>query len=463
MSAETTARNLASFTLSQAAQATRGRILTGDPSTHCTGVSADTRTVATNNLFVALRGERFDAHEFLPQAQAAGALSAIVENTALAPRDFACIQVDNTLHALGDLARYHRLRFSIPVVGITGSYGKTTTRALMAAALGARLRVLATAGNFNNEIGLPMTLFGLNETHDCAVLEMAMRGLGQIKYLAEVAAPTVGVVTNIGPQHIELLGGMDKIAQAKAELIEALPNDGVAVLPVDDEYSQFLRERAPCEVVTFGSSETADYRVSEIVTSGEGCISFRISNPQGETCTLTLPMPGAHNAINAAAALAVAEILGVQLAEAARALENVEVPGARMRVVRGGGITIIDDCYNAGPTSMRAALQTLHDFPTAGRRVAVLGTMKELGPWSQQEHRKLGKLAGDSVRVLVGVGEETREMLDAAQSDAERHWFADANAAAQDIKQLLRDGDVVLVKGSRSVGLEVVVNALANR
>jgi UDP-N-acetylmuramoyl-tripeptide--D-alanyl-D-alanine ligase len=463
VSDETTAHNYASFTISQVAQATQGRILAGDASTRCIGISADTRTVSADNLFVALCGERFDAHQFLPQAKAAGALAAVVENTAHAPQDLACIQVANTLHALGDLAHAHRLRFLIPVVGITGSYGKTTTRALMAAALGARLNVLSTAGNFNNEIGLPMTLFGLNETHECAVLEMAMRGLGQIKYLAEVAAPTVGVVTNIGPQHIELLGSLDNIARAKAELIEALPADGVAVLPADDESSKFLAERAPCRIVTFGSSERADYRVSEAVTSGDGRILFRINNPHGESCTLALPMPGAHNAINAAAALAVAGTLDVPLADATRALEQVEVPGARMRVMKSGGMTIINDCYNAGPTSMRAALQTLHDFPADGRRVAVLGTMKELGPWSQDEHRKLGEQAGAYVRVLMGVGEETRDMLEAAPSDVEKRWFVDAISAAQEIKELLRAGDVVLVKGSRSVGLEVVVNALASR
>jgi UDP-N-acetylmuramoyl-tripeptide--D-alanyl-D-alanine ligase len=174
-------------------------------------------------------------------------------------------------------------------------------------------------------------------------------------------------------------------------------------------------------------------------------------------------MPGAHNAINAAAALAVAGTLEVPLADAARALENVEVPGARMRVLKKGGITIIDDCYNAGPTSMQAALQTLHDFPGAGRRVAVLGAMKELGQWSQEEHRNLGALAGESVRVLVGVGEETRDMLEAAPREMEKCWFADADTAAQGIEDFMHDGDVVLVKGSRSVGLEVVVNALAGR
>jgi UDP-N-acetylmuramoyl-tripeptide--D-alanyl-D-alanine ligase len=349
VSGENTARNRASFTLSQAAQATQGRILSGDASTRCLAVSSDTRTIVAGDLFVALRGERFDAHEFLPQAKESGALAAVVENAAHSPQELACIQVENTLHSLGDLACYHRLRFPIPVVGITGSYGKTTTRALMAAALHARLNVLATAGNFNNEIGLPMTLFGLDETHECAVLEMAMRGNGQIKYLAEIATPTVGVVTNIGPQHIELLGSLDNIARAKAELIEALPADGVAVLPADDEYSQFLVQRAPCRVVTFGQSEDADYRVTSIAGTEEGFISFCVGSPRGETCHLTLPMPGAHNAINAAAALAVAGTLEVPLADAARALENVEVPGARMRVLKKGGITIIDDCYNCRP------------------------------------------------------------------------------------------------------------------
>jgi UDP-N-acetylmuramoyl-tripeptide--D-alanyl-D-alanine ligase len=455
--------NAARFNVREVAAATGGTVLRGNPDTALCGVLTDTRTVKPGVLFIALQGERFDGHDFLTQAADGGASAAVIANkekNADAPA--ALVAVDDTLKALGDLARVHRQRFEIPLVGVTGSYGKTTTRALIAAALGAQLNVLASQANFNNEIGVPQTLLQLNETHGAAVIEMGMRGAGQIEYLANVAQPSVGVITNVGPQHIELLGSVENIAAAKAELLNALPSDGTAVLPADSPHLELLRENAHCTVVTFGTSEDADYRVIDINTAADGNISFSIiHNAKIAVHDLKLPLPGAHNAINAAAALAVAGVLDVPLEDAARALEQVEVPGARMRIVKARGFTIIDDCYNAGPDSMRAALATLRDFPGGGRRVAILGAMRELGDWTDMEHRKIGQLAATFAEAVLGVGNETRTLLEAIDAKVHTGWCADAASAALLARALVHEGDVVLVKGSRSVGLETVVSALA--
>jgi UDP-N-acetylmuramoyl-tripeptide--D-alanyl-D-alanine ligase len=453
--------NAAPFKLEELAQATGERLLHASASTCLVrGVVTDTRLINSENgpAFVCLKGEKFDGHAFAPQAVEAGAQVLVVEREL--PIDAPQVLVPDTLRALGDIARFHRERFAIPVVAVTGSYGKTTTRALIEAVLGEKFVVLAAQGNFNNEIGLPLTLLRLDETHQAAVLEMGMRGAGQIKYLCEVARPTIGVVTNIGPQHIELLGSLEAIAYAKAELLQSLANDGTAILPVEDAFFELLRASSPPSVVSFGAKR-GHVRVGEIRAAQSGENAFALST-RDESVEVLLPLPGAHNALNAAAAAAVGQVLGVPLQDAARGLSKVDVPGARMklRVLEEKGITLIDDCYNAGPNSMRAALQVLAGLPNARRRVAILGAMKELGDWADEEHRKIGAFALESgVQVLVGVGEETREMIEAAPG-IETHWRVNASEAAELTQVLARSGDAVLVKGSRSVGLEKVVDAL---
>jgi UDP-N-acetylmuramoyl-tripeptide--D-alanyl-D-alanine ligase len=433
---------------------------TGAETGQIEGVVTDSREVKTGNLFVALKGERFNGNDFVEQANATGA--ATVGNITSST-----FQVADTLQALGNLAKFHRERFEIPVVAITGSYGKTSTRALTYAALQAGLETLTSQGNFNNEIGLPMTLFQLEANHEAAVLEMGMRGLGQIDYLAKIAEPTIGIITNIGPQHIELLGTEENIAVAKAELLENLPQNGLAILPADSPFLDSLKSKAKCAVATFGQSETADFRVSNVKTEESGNISFEISilNSNFE---IHLPITGVHNAINAAAAFATAYCLEIPPEKIIEGFGNVELPGARMRVLKlENNVTVIDDCYNAGPDSTRAALQTLLDYPGSGRRVAVLGAMKELGDQSELKHREIGVLAGIFCDVLIGVGGDTRPLLNAAVASAkqnevelEAHWCDNAEEAKTMTADLLQNGDVVLVKGSRSVGLEVVVEAL---
>ena len=446
------------------------------------GVVTDTRLVEPGNVFVALRGEKFDGHKFIEQAKSRGAVAAVVEEkTEVLP----CVVVDNSLEALGDMARWHKCDIAMsqldrenranwkawwefPIIGITGSYGKTSTRALLDAALSSKFKTLASQANFNNEIGVPMTLFQLDETHEAAVIEMGMRGRGQIEYLAKVAEPTIGLITNIGPQHIELLGSLEEVALAKAELVEQLPEQGLAVLPFDSPFFELLRSKCKCRVVTFGTKEGADYRVKEVQVSPEGWVEFSVEFGIGaKSQPVVLRLPGVHNALNAGAAFAVAHQLGVEPEAIALALEGAEIPGARMRVLKTGKATIIDDCYNAGPDSMRAALQTLLDFPGSGRRVAVLGDMKELGEFSEAEHRKIGAFVGQFVELLIGVGGETRPLLNAAVESAKEvenemqvHWFDSATEAKTEVQKMIRDNDVVLVKGSRSVGLETVVEEL---
>jgi UDP-N-acetylmuramoyl-tripeptide--D-alanyl-D-alanine ligase len=464
--------NGAPFTLEEIARATGGQILHSDSSTRIRGVVTDTRLIASTRelepastcgpLFVALRGANFDGHNLAPQAIEVGASALLVEREL--DVDAPQVLVADTQSALGDLARFHRSRYPydvIPVVAVTGSYGKTTTRALIESALSNQMQILAAQGNFNNEIGLPLTLLRLDESHEAAVLEMGMRGLGQIQYLAEIARPDIAVVTNIGPQHIELLGSLEAIARAKGEIFEALATDGDAIFPDVGEGVEILQVLAgERDTLRFGESESADVRVLECSPLDDGgthCV-FQIGD---ERIEVNLPLLGAHNAHNAAAALCMAKALGLEMAESARGLENVDVPGARMklRVLESKKITLIDDCYNAGPNSMRAALQVLEGLPNVSRRMAVLGAMRELGDWSDSEHRKIGQLANGIVQVLVGVGEETKPMLEAA-GDIEKHWFKDASEAAGAVQVLAQAGDAILVKGSRSIGLEVVVNAL---
>jgi len=426
------------------------------------GVFTDTRIISRGALFVALSGENFDGHHFLQQAANAGAVAAIVEkdiephNT---PKGLSLLRVKSTLEALGDLAHCHREKLSLEIIGITGSYGKTTTRAMIAAALSAQLKVLSTQENYNNEIGVAQTLFQLDSSHQAAVIEMGMRGAGQIEYLAKIANPTIGVITNIGPQHIELLGSVENIASAKAELIRELPEEGTVILPADDAMFDYLKDQTAARVVTFGQSAAAQYRVHKSTFDARGYSICSIETPNNGVLELQLNLPGIHNAINAAAALATADVCGIDLDAAILSLQNLQIPGARMALRRTENAVIIDDCYNAGPTSMRASLEVLKEFPDAKRRVAVLGSMLELGEWSEKEHRAIGKQASEVAQLIIGVGEDTKVLLEAAQN-IKTHWFENAAEAAKWIPAQVQKGDIILIKGSRSIGLEKVVEAL---
>jgi UDP-N-acetylmuramoyl-tripeptide--D-alanyl-D-alanine ligase len=430
-----------------------------------TAVTTDSRKVPTGSLFVALAGEKFDGHEYVEAARQAGAAAAMVSR--LVESELAQIVVSDTLTALGQIANATRIGFAGPVVGVTGSVGKTTTKEFLALVLRAQFDTLVTEGNFNNEIGLPMTILNCPPEKNALVLEMGMRGLGQIAYLAAIGEPTIGVITNIGVSHIELLGSQEKIAEAKSELIVDLPKTGLAVFPATDAFTDYLRSRTKAKVLTVALEKPADLTAMNL-TQREGGWQGQVATPWGEM-SLFVPSPGRFNVLNALLAVAVGGHLGIPLDKIAAALATFTPPKMRLEIVTAAtGATILSDAYNAAPDSMVGALMTLYDTPvgSGGKRIAVLGEMKELGEYAKDAHRSVGYAVGKvkpDMLVLVG-GEMMQTLAGGAIAEGydsnNIHYFDTASQAAEILALIVQKGDVLLVKGSRAMALEAVVNAL---
>jgi UDP-N-acetylmuramoyl-tripeptide--D-alanyl-D-alanine ligase len=418
----------------------------------------DSRRVERGDLFIALHGERRDGHDFIGEALERGAAGLVVERPLDAPQDVAVFQVSDALSALQRLAAYWRARHDIRVVGVTGSVGKTTCKELIAAVLGARYRVLKSPENLNTEIGLPLTLLYLAEEHERAVLEMAMYGPREINLLCRIAAPQTGVVTNVGPVHLERLGSMGAIAAAKAELVEALPVDGLAVLNGDDPQVAAMATRTKARTLLYGQSAQCEVRADDLRGRGLEGISFRLSY-EGESVAVETPLPGRHHVYPALAAAAVGLSEGMTLAEIAAALRQAR-PDLRLRVRRAtSGATVLDDSYNASPQSMLAALDLLAELP--GRRIAVLGEMRELGAAEEEGHRQVGERAAACAGLVLVVGERARPLYEAAlAAGTEARFFNAPEDALPVLRDELKSGDHVLVKASRAVALETVVDAL---
>lgn len=450
------------LTAQDVVDACRGELISGDPGTKITGVSTDTRTLKPGDLFFALTGENSDGHKFLADALARGACGVVVSRKVEA-RCLA-IRVDDTLIALGDLAAFYRARFDPTVVAVTGSVGKTTTKEMIAAVAAEAGSVLKNPGNFNNEIGLPATLFELTSKHTTAVVEMAMRGPGQIAYLANIARPRIGVITNIHMSHIELLGTLDAIADAKGELLDHLPHDGLAVLNADDAYIGYLRTRARCRVVSFGESESAEVRAISAGIDSAGCCNFEVRTPRG-AFEVRIPVPGEHNIKDALAAIAVGEELGISHAGIRQALAGFKPPEKRSNVIPSRrGFVVIDDTYNASPPSVISALKTLA-MMDGDRKIAVLGDMLELGDHALEAHLEVGRAVSETaVDVLLAVGQLARLIargaIDAGLPAGRVIEFEDSSQAAREIANAVRERDVVLVKGSRAMRMERVVEGL---
>ncbi len=438
------------FTLGEVSRATDGYLLDADPGTRVEHVVTDSRKAVTGSLFVALAGEHTDGHRYVNAALEQGAVAALVsDRTTQGPR----VLVKDTLAALGALAAYHRRRFQIPVVGVTGSVGKTTVKEMIWAVLSALGPVLKTEKNYNTEIGVPLALLDLRPTHRAAVIEMAMRGPGQIAYLCEMAAPSIGVITNIGQTHMELLGSQEAIVRAKGELLDYLGARGIAVLNRDDRYSQELGEKFSGQVFWYGRHSQADVRV----VSFDGR-QVTLSSPEG-TYSIRLPVPGLHNAVNAAAAWTTGMILGADALAMVCALETMKLPEMRLETITLGGLTIINDAYNAAPVSCKAALDVLRSTP-GDRKIAVLGNMLELGDVSMEGHREVGAYASFADYVVC-VGELTRVTAEEARARGTRALHFDTNVeAAGWLRERVRPGDVLLVKGSRGARMEEIVKAL---
>ncbi len=442
------------LTVGEIAEAIGGR-LEGDPDRTVTSWHTDSRLVVPGGAFFALPGAETDGHRFLEAARENGAALLVVER-APGGSSIAVVQVADTWDALFGLAR-HVLECVRPtVVGITGSNGKTSTKELCAAALAVRYRVHRTAGNLNTETGLPLTLLALEPEHEVAVLEMGMQRAGEIGRLAELARPTIGVVTSIGSVHAENFpDGREGVARAKAELLEALPPHGLAVINGDDPFRDRLAARSAAPIATYGFGETVDtagLRGEAFEQIPEGGCRFSV---QGQP--VQLRMEGRHQAQNALAALVVARRLGVGLSEAAAALAGVDAVHRLQRRSTAGGWTLVDDSYNASPESMRAAFSTLRGMKRDGRLLAVLGEMRELGPEAEALHQEIGVEAGcvfDAVAALdVGLGGVLARAAGA-------ELVADRAAAAAWVHRNARPGDLVLIKGSHGVALDELAEAL---
>ena len=445
-------------------------------------ISTDSRTVERGDLFFAIQGENFDGHRFITDALRKGAAGAVAGRERV-PEDAlsagVVLAVADPLLALGSLAAWHRNRFPIKVVAVTGSVGKTTTKDLVAAVLSRKFRTLKSPGNLNAEIGLPLTLFDLGPNHEVLVVEMAMRGPGQIRYLARIARPDVAVITNIGLSHMELLGSQDAIADAKAELLDFLPRGGAAVLNADDRYFDFLRSRVPPEATTVpfgldtrdGAAVTGSYlgpAIGPAVDAGSRIGSRCVLGGVGVATPhpLTLPLLGRHNLSNALAATAVGLTLGVDWSAVIPGLESADISAMRMAVHElPEGCLLIDDAYNASsPETMLAALDVLGELPYE-RKTAVLGSMLELGPAAGEAHRRVGEaVAAGGIDRLVTVGEGGSRMADAALGAGMppvRVFRCETNQEALEQLQASRQpSEAILVKGSRGVAMEQIVAGL---
>ena len=435
--------------LSWAAAATGGMLAGADAS--FARVATDTRRIGAGELFVALSGPNFDGHDFAPQAAKAGAVGLLVARRleVALPQ----VVVEDTRLALGRLGAAWRARHSMPLLAVTGSNGKTTTKQMLASIMARRGPCLATRGNLNNDIGVPLTLLELEAGHQSAVIELGANHRGEIAYLASLAAPSVALVTNAAPAHLEGFGGLDGVAAGKGEVYEALPADGVAVINADDHYAEYWRRLAGARrVVSFGRSAGADFR--EV---GDRRGKLECVTPYGPL-SIALPLPGDHNRSNALGAMAAAAAAGATAEQVVAGLESVEVPGGRLAEVAGrGGATLIDDSYNANPASMRAALEWACGL---GRRVLfVMGDMGELGVDSATLHAEIGARARAlGVARLFAIGTLTPHAVAAFGDGASHH--ADIAELCRALERALAPGCVVLIKGSRSARMERVVDAL---
>lgn len=426
---------------------------TDHPDLCVTGIKRDNRQVECGDLFVAIKGENFDGHNFVTSAAENGAVAALVSEDVKA--DIPCLKVEDTIIGLQKIARGYRDEFAIPVVGITGSVGKTTTKEMIACVLSEKYNTHKTQGNLNNEIGLPFTVLDLNSNHEVAVIEMGMNHFGEISRLTSVAKPNIAVISNIGESHIEFLGSKEGILRAKLEILEGLQEGGVVVLNGDNELLWSQRGKLPFKTIYYGiNNEEADIFGKE-VESSLSQIKFTVREiPNAE---FTINIGGSHNLQNALAAIAVARELNLTIDEMKRGLAAFKNTGMRQQILEKDGFVIINDCYNANPDSMRASLALLSKRD--GRKIAVLADMLELGEVSKDAHFEIGKLAAKCTDLVFVTG-EMREAVAQGADNGRIYTFETAEEMADAVKKELKAGDTVLVKASRGMHLERVVEKI---
>lgn len=447
--------------LQQIATWAGGSLIQGQPSANVTTLSTDSRSLAAGDMFLAIKGEKFDGHDFIDKAAEQGVAAIFVSQLNLATERFrgGIIHVRDTLAALRELAlRYRRSRPDVFAVGVTGSNGKTSTKDFLTAVLSRAGSVNATSGNLNNHIGLPLTVLRTDVEHNLGVWEMGMNHPGEIEVLAEIARPNAAVITNIGTAHIEHMKTREAIALEKGMLAEAVEGEGFIVLPANDDFTPTIAARCRGKVISAGI-ECGEVRADKLRNEGHG-MAFVLS-AGGRSVDAGIPVPGRHMVGNALLAAAVGIERGLSLEDVAEALAGVKLSGSRLQRRQVNGIDFLDDSYNANPDSMRAALRTLGELDAKGRKVAVLGRMAELGELEAAEHRSLGEFAAAAgIDLLVTVGEVGNGIADGAGSKVEIIRAVDQAEAAARLNGWLRAGDLVLVKGSRSSAMEKVIEAL---
>ena len=453
------------LTIRQIRQAVRGKFLAPQPEESpqsIVTVCTDSRRIEPACLFIALRGDKFDGHHFLSDAAAGGALAALVEEPPATPQpNLHLIQVPNTRTAMGMLARYVRKHIRAKVIGVAGSNGKTSTKYLIHTALGANLSGSASPKSFNNDIGVPLAIFPADPNQDYLVLEMGTNHHGEIKVLTDMALPDIAVITNCGAEHLEFLDDLMGVRRENATIISGLNPKGLLIVNGDDRDLVDAVAHYPGKKVTFGFGEHNDLFASDIVCSDRG-VTFKLNGSRD----VFVPMLGKHTAANALAAIAVARRMRVREEAIIEALATAEGPDMRLQLDDVNGIKLLNDAYNANPNSMRAALETVAALPTTGRRIAVLGEMRELGKSSERYHREIGEFAATcKLDVLVCVGPNAAMIADAAGKSGMDpkviSTFVDAPSAAPAVRKLAKKNDLVLLKASRGIQLEFIARALA--
>ncbi len=436
--------------------------LHGNPDAVITSIVTDSRKAGKGSLFAAIKGARVDGHRFIPAVAEQGAVCVLCEEKP--DTDIAYIKVESTLVALKGIAEYYRSLFTIPFIGITGSVGKTSTKEFISAVLAQKYNVHKTGGNFNNELGVPITLFGLEEEHEVAVIEMGISGFGEMTRLSKMVRPDICVITNIGYCHLENLGDRDGVLRAKTEMFQYLSADGTIILCHDDDKLRTVTDYHGIRPTFYGTGND-EYRAENITEKGLdgiGCTLIhrsRTDDPDDNArIDVTIPTMGRHNVLNALCAMAVGTQLGLTPEEIKRGLESFENVGSRNHIIKTDTLTIIDDCYNANPTSTKAGLDTLSKL--GGRRVAILGDMKELGADEIALHREVGAYAKEvGIDMLVAVGPLSEATAEGYGKGA--YYYATVERCIDRLKRYLRPGDTILVKASHSMRFERIVEALS--
>lgn len=439
----------------------------GSPDLCFSAISTDSRTVKKAELFIAIKGAKFDGHDFLDKARENQAQALLLnENWVQANGDFLrqlelpVIAVENTVLALGNIAGFHRRRFNIPVIAVTGSNGKTSTKEMIAAVLGVRFKVLKSKGSFNNDIGVPLSLLELDSSHEIAVLEMGMNHKGEIRSLCSIARPDLAVITNAAIAHMEFFDGLDDVAKAKCEMLERLENNSAAFINADCSVLYSTAKEYRVNIISFGLKPNSLYRASNVLSDGQG-IAFTLN----EKFTFRLNLLGEHNVHNALAAIAVAGFFKIEPEVIRAVLKEVSIPGLRMRQIENNGIRIIADCYNANPHSTKAAVKTLSQINTGKRKIFVLADMLELGRASRKFHEDMGEyVAMNSIDKLITVGPNAAFAASSAivcgMQKSDVYTCANNKEALIMLQDMLKTDDMVLFKGSRGMRLEEIIDQL---